>query len=314
MNARYLIYASLGAMLVLVGALIFASGDGRGPEPGDAVPTSEASRADMQPGAVGPAETAERPDTASPDEDPGPAANAEPAGTGDDPAAVDDENGGRAAAEADPEGAADGASAGAGSAPVAQDPSVPQILRATSERYEGVGSLQADFEQRLRNTLLGTTSTSRGTLYQRAPDRFLMRFSDPDGDVIVSDGSHFWMYFPSTDAGQVIRTRRGAQGLDLQAQFIGDPVERFESTYHGREAVRRRTAHVITLTPRQPLGYQSLKVWIDAEDHLVRRFELTEDNGTIRHFELSDLRVNPTLPDRLFEFTPPEGAHVIDRG
>jgi hypothetical protein len=36
---------------------------------------------------------------------------------------------------------------------------------------------------------------------------------------------------------------------------------------------------VLTLVPRQPLGYRSLKVWIDEQDHLVRRFELTEENG-----------------------------------
>jgi outer membrane lipoprotein-sorting protein len=47
---------------------------------------------------------------------------------------------------------------------------------------------------------------------------------------------------------------------------------------------------------------------------MVRRFELTEENGNARRFELSDLVVNPTLPDRLFQFTPPPGAVVVDRG
>ena len=55
-------------------------------------------------------------------------------------------------------------------------------------------------------------------------------------------------------------------------------------------------------------------VWIDAEDHLVRRFELTEDNGNVRRFDLSDVQINPTLRDDLFRFTPPPGAQVIHRG
>jgi outer membrane lipoprotein carrier protein len=187
------------------------------------------------------------------------------------------------------------------------------ILRATAQRYEQVRSLQAEFVQELRNPLLGQTTRSRGMLYQRQPDRFLMRFSDPDGDIIVSDGEFFWVYYPSVDARQVMRSPRGPQGLDLHAQFIGDPVSRFQATAHGQEAVGGRMAHVMTLVPRQPLGYRSLKVWIDAADHLVRRFELTEDNGTVRHFELGAVTINPTLPDRLFQFTPPEGAQVIQR-
>jgi outer membrane lipoprotein carrier protein len=188
------------------------------------------------------------------------------------------------------------------------------ILRATARTYERVGSLRAEFEQRMRNPLLGRETVSRGTLYQRQPDRFLMQFSDPDGDVIVSDGAHFWLYYPSVDARQVIRAPRGPQGLDLHAQFIGDPVTRFAATSEGRESVRGRVAHVLTLVPREPLGYRSLKVWIDADDHLVRRFELTEENGNVRRFELHDVVINPSLPDRLFQFTPPEGAQVIQRG
>jgi outer membrane lipoprotein carrier protein len=191
--------------------------------------------------------------------------------------------------------------------------STDAILRATSRRYEQVQSMQAEFEQQMRNPLLGQTTRSSGTLYQRQPDRFLMQFSDPEGDIIVSDGQYFWLYYPSVDARQVIRTPRGPQGLDLHGQFIGDPVNRFQATSHGRESVRGRDAHVLTLVPREPLGYRTLKVWIDVDDHLVRRFELTEENGNVRQFELRNVVVNPSLPDRLFQFTPPAGAQVITR-
>lgn len=209
------------------------------------------------------------------------------------------------------------ASTGGGSSgsvePASRQASPDAILRATSRAYEDLRSFRATFEQTLQNTLLGRTTRSVGTLYQRQPDRFLMDFSDPAGDRIVSDGRYFWMYFPSVDAKQVIRSSGGARGLDLHSQFIGDPVERFETTYHGTEAVHGRRAHVMTLVPRQALGYQRLKVWIDANDHLVRRFELTENNGNIRHFVLDDLTKNPSLSDDLFEFTPPAGSQVVER-
>ncbi|MEJ2503005.1 MAG: outer membrane lipoprotein-sorting protein [Gemmatimonadota bacterium] len=99
-----------------------------------------------------------------------------------------------------------------------------------------------------------------------------------------------------------------------RAQFVGDPVQRFEATYHGREPVGERDAYVLTLVPRRPAGYERLKVWIDADDHLVRRFELTEASGNVRRVQLHDFRANPSLPDDLFEFTPPPGAQVVTRG
>ena len=201
----------------------------------------------------------------------------------------------------------------ADASPSDQGASPEEILRATSRAYEGLRSFRAGFEQTLQNTLLGRTITSSGTLYQRQPDRFLMDFSDPPNDLIVSDGDYFWMYFPSVDAKQVLRTPRGGQGLDLRAQFVGDPIRRFETTYHGTESVRGRRAYVMTLVPRESLGYSRLKVWIDAADHLVRRFELTEGNGNVRYFELRDLVANPSLSDDLFEFNPPAGTQVVTR-
>jgi outer membrane lipoprotein-sorting protein len=104
-----------------------------------------------------------------------------------------------------------------------------------------------------------------------------------------------------------------AGGVDLQAQFLGDPLTRFTHTYHGQQTVGGRSTHVITLIPRQNAGYRSLKVWIDAKDSFVRRFILTENNGLVQEFTLSALVVNPALNNDLFAFKPPADAKIIER-
>lgn len=312
MNGRYLIVERIAAALVT--ALLLS---GCGPEEAqmdrEARPGSEAPAARELPG------TTPGQDGAVVDGDPDrPVSNTPDTTSGTEPGPAQQQPSSPPSQTGSPGSTSGGtASSGGGSSGAAQ-PSSRQaspdaILRATSRAYEGLRSFRATFEQTLQNTLLGRTTRSEGTLYQRQPDRFLMDFSDPAGDRIVSDGRYFWLYFPSVDAKQVIRSSRGAQGLDLHSQFIGDPVQRFETTYHGMEAVRGRQAHVMTLVPREAMGYQRLKVWIDADDHLVRRFELTENNGNIRHFVLSDLARNPSLSNDLFEFTPPAGAQVVER-
>jgi outer membrane lipoprotein carrier protein len=191
------------------------------------------------------------------------------------------------------------------------------VLDQAVATYQDVHSLRAEFTQELTNPLLGTHTASAGTLFQREPDGFLMRFSKPAGDRIVSDGRYFWIYYPSVDAKQVIRSPAdvsGRPGVDLQAQFIGNPEQRFNATYDGTATLQGRKTDVLTLVPRTAAGYTSMKVWIDAQDHLVRQFEITGTQGLVRHIELRDIVVNLTLPDSLFQFTPPAGAHVIDRG
>lgn len=319
-------YGGLVAALVVIGIVVFG-GDGDAPGTGDVPSVAETDDPAGLPspgleaeGAGDPAggrvavPGTEAPSQPSPGEG-GAGAQGNPgAGAGSEARSPADGSGSEPADAAPGAGGADAETRGGGeTGSVAQDPSVERILRATSAAYEDLRSLRAEFDQEVRNALLGRTTRSSGTLYQRRPDRFLMDFSDPEGDVIVSDGTAFWMYYPSVDEKQVMRSSRGG-GLDLHAQFIGDPVSRFEATYEGRESVRGRPAHVLTLVPREPLGYRRLKVWIDAEDHLVRRFELTETNENVRHFELHDLRVNPPLADSLFEFTPPADAIVVNAG
>ncbi|NJD10440.1 MAG: outer membrane lipoprotein carrier protein LolA [Gemmatimonadetes bacterium] len=194
--------------------------------------------------------------------------------------------------------------------------SATRILERAAARYAALNSLQADFAMTYENPLLRSRSNGSGTLYQKRPDRLLLRFSEPAGDVILSDGRYFWVYYPSVDAAQVLRTQASpdaSAGVDLQAQFLGDPTRRFSYALEGEEAVNGRPAWRLTLKPRESLGYRELRVWIDQRDDLAHRFEITEENGSIRRFELRNPRLNGALPDALFQFDVPAGARVVTR-
>ncbi len=209
--------------------------------------------------------------------------------------------------------------------PAIEQPAAPQdeasaqqgatVLKRASAAYSTTKSMRADFVQRRENPLLNSTIVSRGTLFQRDPDRFALKFSQPAGDLIVGDGRYFWLYYPSVDRKQVLRAPagQGAGAVDLQSQFIGDPLTRFTHVYHGTQKMDGRTVHVLTLTPRRDAGYQTLKVWVDGTDYLVRRFQITEPTGTLVEFQLNNLTVNPALGNDLFRFTPPAGATIIER-
>ncbi|MCI0432174.1 MAG: outer membrane lipoprotein carrier protein LolA [Gemmatimonadetes bacterium] len=190
-----------------------------------------------------------------------------------------------------------------------------RALRAAAEAYERLRSLRAGFTMVVDNPLLRRTTTSRGVLYQRSPDRIKLAFTEPAGDVIVGDGAYFWIWYPSVDSLQVLRSpaAQGGAGVDLRAQFVGDPLTRFRYTLHGAETVAGRAARVLTLIPNDDVGYRQLKVWLDSRDGLARRFEITEHNGLTRRFDLDRLEINPNLEDAIFRFTPPPGARIIER-
>ena len=216
-------------------------------------------------------------------------------------------------------GGAAPAARGAGADPV-EPPSAPagtdagDILERAENAYSGVRSMEADFVQEVYVPLLESSQHSRGKLFHRSPDRFLMRFSQPEGDLVVTDGRYIWMYYPSNDPGQVMRAplAEGGQQVDLQREFLSDATSRYTATRTGSRSIGGREAHALTLVPRGQSPYSEVRIWVDTADHLVRRFEITEQNGTIRRLEMSNLHPNVTLSDDLFDFSPPPGVQVFE--
>ena len=292
----------LVSLLLSVAACTRSESGGRGADPDGMNPVARSDAAAGADTAAGDLETVSMPPASSP--------------------AASGEGGRQAAGEAGerqarvPVGTASPGGVESAAAVAEQTDSAARILEQAAARYGELGSQQADFTMSYENPLLRSRTTGAGVLYQKRPDRLLLRFTEPVGDVILSDGRWFWIYYPSVDSAQVLRSAASAgasSGVDLQAQFLGDPTKRFAYTLDGRETVGGRAAWLLTLKPRERQGYRQLRVWIDQQDYLARRFEITEDNGSIRRFELRNLRLEPALADGLFRFDVPAGARVITR-
>ena len=196
----------------------------------------------------------------------------------------------------------------------AQDRGV-EILHDTAERYATVQTLCADFTQHLRVPLLGSERTGTGRLCQATPNLFAMRFNDPDGDLIVVDGTFAWVYFPSNDAKTVLKTSadQSAGGRDFHREFLEDPESKYEVTYEGSEDIEGRATYRLRMVPRRPMSYRFATVWIDQGPPVLRRLQMEEANGNIRTVTLDNVGFGADPGADYFAFTPPEGALVMVR-
>lgn len=211
----------------------------------------------------------------------------------------------------------------AGSPAAAQQPSgapeVRELLGRAEARYDALTSLRAEFDQKIEIPLLGRERTGSGRWYQKGRGRFKMEFTEPEGDLIVADGASLWLYYPSTHPGQVIRSTidanvTGAGMADLQGRIFEQAAAAYDAELVGREDVGDRSTWLVSLTPRGASPYRRVRVWIDADDLLVRRFEIVEENETIRTVALRNLRPDAPVADTVFAFTPPPGADVFEGG
>lgn len=198
----------------------------------------------------------------------------------------------------------------------AQDPGAEALMEEAGSRYQALQGFCATFRQTLAVPLLDQVTDSQGRLCQEKPNLFAMRFTQPEGDAIVADGEWFWVYYPSSDARQVLQFAMNDHpgGMDFHREFLEAPGEKYRMTYLGEEVLDgSSTAHVISLVPLDPAGFDDARIWLDRESSLILQARIEMENGSVRTVRLSDIELNPTPdPDR-YRFTPPPGAQVIRR-
>jgi outer membrane lipoprotein carrier protein len=196
-------------------------------------------------------------------------------------------------------------------------PEVRDLLGRAEARYDALTSMRAEFDQKIEIPLLGRERSGTGRWYQKGRGRFKMEFTEPAGDVIVADGASLWLFYPSTHPNQVIRSTidanvTGAGMADLQGRIFEEAAAAYDAELVGREDVEGRPTWLVVLTPREASPYRRVRVWIDADDVLVRRFEIVEENETIRTVVLRNLLPDVPIDDEVFAFEPPPGADVFE--
>ena len=208
--------------------------------------------------------------------------------------------------------------------PLAAGSARAQTVDATLDRavatYAKIKTVRAQMEQTLYNPLTGSSFKSRGQIQQRRPNRLEIKFTDPKGDRIVSDGQFVWVYTPSTNPGQAFKVPLGAGSIgstDLMADLFTNPRARFTVTDGGTQAVGKRTVHELVLVPKAdvkgPAQFTKARVWVDTSDGVIRDFEITDESGVIRRVKLSAVQLNPTIPNSAFIFTAPKGVQLFEQ-
>jgi outer membrane lipoprotein carrier protein len=183
--------------------------------------------------------------------------------------------------------------------------------------YRSLSALRADFDQSIENQMIGN-SDSKGVLLQSGPAKLSMRFTDPPGEAIVIDGQKIWVYTPSTTPGQVIRmglpSGGPVYGYNILAWLLDRPAERYTATYVRADRLNGRAVDVVQLDPAVPdLPFERAIIWLDKEDGLPRKLEITEHSGATRTLTLSKVRTNRSVSGDTFTFKVPSGVRVIDQ-
>jgi len=176
-------------------------------------------------------------------------------------------------------------------------------------------TLQANFDQKITNPILGRTVASRGVFVQERPNRVSITFIDPAGDRIVGDGKSLWVYLPSSTPGQVLKLPADADGAivaDLLGQLLDTPRRAFTITGGESMPIDGRSTRRVQLVPKSPssVPFSKAVLWLDDKESRPVRVQVLDQQGVDRTITLTSWSPDATLPKDAFKFVTPKGVKV----
>lgn len=167
---------------------------------------------------------------------------------------------------------------------------------------------QAQFEQTVLDRAGRKVQAASGTFQFQRPGRFRWTYDKPAEQLIVGDGSRFWVY--DRELNQVtVRKLDLALGSTPAALLAGsDDIEKSFTLADG--GTRDGLEWVEALPRSRESGFERVRMGFNAQA-LPEAMELKDQFGQTTYLKFSKIEKNPKLGPELFSFTPPKGADVV---
>ena len=194
----------------------------------------------------------------------------------------------------------------------------PEEAHRVQTQAESIRSYQTRFTLEAQEET-GEPVTLEGTLLFEQPNRRRLELKEgPEQEpsqLLISDGTVEWQSYPAANTVYRARSPELAPGPHRPFSEVQPGSVRFlEKIESGRDKrVRFEAIPLPSVVEGSPVPIQTMRIEVAEQDGLVRELVLLDAQGepvlTQRYL---DLKVNVSIPEENFQFTPPEGFRVVD--
>ena len=195
---------------------------------------------------------------------------------------------------------------------------VKALANAVDEHYNHLRSLRAEFTEVYRGS--GIERTESGTLWlkksgMKKPGKMRWEYRSPKEKLFVSDGKDAWFYVP----GDLQARKAPAAKLDdirsPLAFLLGKT--KLEKELQGLSLAPDVTPSnpedvMVRGVPRALADRVSEILLEIAPDHKIVRIVITEVDGSVTEYRLSQQQEDVPIADSQFRFSPPAGTETVE--
>jgi outer membrane lipoprotein carrier protein len=190
----------------------------------------------------------------------------------------------------------------------AADPALDTLLKNLETRYNKTKTLQVLFREDYTPPGRPKRSES-GTLQLRKPGQMRWDYNQPKGKLFISDGKQMWIYTPADNRVEQMPLKE-SDDMKVPLAFLLGKLN-FSKEFRNIQAKPDGASQRITAEPKNDnLPYTAVEFLVSPQFQ-IQQVKVTGFDKSTTEFRFDDEKVDPPLDPKLFRFTPPKGAELV---
>jgi outer membrane lipoprotein carrier protein len=185
------------------------------------------------------------------------------------------------------------------------------IVDAIQKQYDTTDTFQARFIQKSYLKILGQSQKAEGSVSIKKPGKMKWDYKAPDRQILVSNDQGLWLYLP--DEKQVTKMKvQNIYSSNTPALFLAGRGKLTKSFTIGK-VTEESGLYVVELIPRDKAQNLSKMVLLaNKKNYQITGSRVYDNLGNKTEMLFSNIRTNPSLEKKLFQFEVPKGVELID--
>ncbi|AZG73545.1 outer membrane lipoprotein chaperone LolA [Shewanella livingstonensis] len=177
-------------------------------------------------------------------------------------------------------------------------------------KLSNIDSLHATFTQQVTDINNKPIQTGSGVFALAYPNQFYWHLTQPDESLIVADGVNLWIYNPFAEEVTVMDV---AQAVDASPMAL--LVHRDQATWDKYSVSKRVVNPKSSCFDIQPkkLNSNVVAVSVCFESSQLVKFNLTDEQGNLSQFSLTEQRTVKANEANIFKFAVPDDVDIDDQ-
>jgi len=179
------------------------------------------------------------------------------------------------------------------------------VYNKLAAKFGSAKTFYAKFSQSGNKTLRGTITAVRG-------GKYILEFGNR---TIYCNGENVWNYSIADKSVVISKYDRNSGDFRLEDIFFEFLDKYTPAKLTSERSSNGRSSLVLKIEPKVSSnsysGIASIEIGL-ASDSQTIQFVRVNRAGNVSIWEIQNLIVNKNIPDKSFEFIPPEGVKVID--